>query len=135
MEGTGRKQRQDCWLGRVQGEGETTSPSLSDASKIMTAEWGCTGQNFPKIRRSTYPQQRLQSPNHAVTSHLLCPHWSFVCSELWPRALGDPGVPLPPDIRAKERQRNQRDPKTSGKRQQETRCHRVLWMKKPRRKR
>lgn len=48
MEGTGRKLRQDCWLGRVQGEGETTSPSLSDASKIMTAERGCIGQNFPK---------------------------------------------------------------------------------------
>lgn len=32
------KQGQDCWLEQVQGEGETTSPSLSDDGKIMTAE-------------------------------------------------------------------------------------------------
>lgn len=43
------------------------------------------------------PQQRLQSQNHVVTSDLLCPHWSFVCSELWPQALGDPsGTPQRP---------------------------------------
>lgn len=44
------------------------------------------------------PQQRLQSQNHVVTSDLLCPHWSFVCSELWPQALGDPSAPPPPDM-------------------------------------
>lgn len=85
---------QDCWLERVQGEGETTSPSLSDGSKIMTAKQCCIGQDFPKIRRGRAlhmcPQQRLQSPNHVVTSDLLYPPWSFICSELWPWALGDP---------------------------------------------
>ena len=85
---------------RLPGEGETTSPFLSEDSKIMTAEQGCTGQDFPKIRRgralSMCPQQRLRSPNHVFNSDLLYPPWSFSCRELWPQALGDPEVPLPP---------------------------------------
>lgn len=122
---------QDCWLERVQGEGETTSPSLSDGSKIMTAKQCCIGQDFPKIRRGRAlhmcPQQRLQSPNHVVTSDLLYPPWSFICSELWPWALGDPRSAPSSRYQGKGEAQNHGDLKTSGQRRQERRCHAMLW--------
>lgn len=64
---TGRKQRQDRWLEKVQAEGKTTSPSLSD--DYLRAGLGRTRllKNQGRKRLEHLSQQSLQHPNHVVT--------------------------------------------------------------------